>query len=117
VGVNFVAAGAVGIFLTGVVVIVRDAVGAFGPGALLLPGLFAYPLLGIGLILSWSRVDRFRLIDGLDAAPAALGAFLISWVVVFHQYAYVESWLLAMVGHAIGSLFVFAAAVLVVLVK
>ncbi len=105
-------------FVTGVTVIGRDVTGAFGPGALLLPGLLAYPLLGVGLILSWSQAGRFRLIDGLDAAAAALGAFLISWVFVFHPHADASGiWLWAMVAHPIGSLFAFAAAVLVLLVS
>jgi diguanylate cyclase (GGDEF)-like protein len=114
-----VAAGAVVMFVTGVTVTVRDVSGAFGPAVTLLPGLLSYPLLGVGLMLSLSRAGRFRLIDALDAAAAALGAFLVSWVFVFHPYADVASgtWLWAMVGHPIGSLFVFASAVLVVLVS
>ncbi len=105
-------------FVTGVTVIVQDLSGAFGPGAFF-PGLLAYPLLGFGLMLSLSHAGRFRLIDALDATVAALGAFLVSWVFVFHPYADVASgtWLWLMVAHPIGSLFVFASAVLVVLVS
>jgi hypothetical protein len=112
-GAWLVVAGAAVSLSTGTTVTVVNASAASVPVAWLLPGLLAYPLLGVGLVLNWSPGGRIRLIDGLDAAVAAMGVFLVAWGLAIYPAAQAgAAWLTAMIGLPIGSLFVVAVAIL-----
>jgi diguanylate cyclase (GGDEF)-like protein len=112
-GAWLVVAGAAVSFTTGTTITLVKATGASFSVDLLLPGLLAYPLLGVGLVLNWSPGGRIRLIDGLDAAVAAMGVFLVAWGLAIYPAAQAgATWLTVMIGHPIGSLFVVAVAIL-----
>jgi diguanylate cyclase (GGDEF)-like protein len=112
-GAWLIVAGAAVSFTTGTTIALLNATALSAPVYLLLPGLLAYPLLGVGLVLNWSPSGRIRWIDGLDAAIAAMGIFLVSWGLAIYPAAQAgAAWLTAMIGHPIGSLFVVAVAIL-----
>jgi hypothetical protein len=113
-----VAASAMVVCVTGIVLGRLDLTGGTLTVALLTPGVVAYPLLVVGLLLVRRASGVVRLSDVLDAVVAALGTFLLGWIAIWHPHFRANGVLITgMIAHPIGALIAFAVAVTTVFSK